>query len=74
MVDLLTAAEFNERCKALLDDPERCKCAKCSGQLFAGYGLAGGGGIGPYLLCLDCGDIVLKGVEAGGEGECFHNE
>jgi hypothetical protein len=67
----VTIAEFVERCKALLDNPEQCKCSKCSGQLFAGHGLAGGG-MGPYVLCLDCGELVLKGIEDGGEGECFH--
>lgn len=67
----LTIAEYVERCKALLDDPEQCKCPKCSGQILALYGLAGGG-MGPYILCMDCGEIVLKGIEDGGEGEVFN--
>lgn len=68
----LTVAEFCERVKALLDEPERCKCPKCAGQLITMHGIAGGGGIGPYVMCLDCGEIVLKAVDEGGEGECFH--
>lgn len=68
----LTVPEFTERCKALLDDPVRCACEKCSGQLLAGYGLAGGGGIGPYVFCMGCGEIVLKAVEAGADGEVFN--
>lgn len=67
----LTVAEFTERCKELLDDPARCKCPKCAGQLHASYGLAGGGA-GPYIVCLGCGEIILKGIEEGGEGEVFN--
>ncbi len=68
----LTVGEFCERMKALLAEPEHCKCPKCSGQLLVGHGLAGGGGIGPYVLCLDCGEVVLKGIEEGAEGEVFN--
>jgi hypothetical protein len=57
-----TLDEFVERCKALLSDPDNCKCPKCAGQLFASYGLAGGGA-GPYVLCLGCGGIVLKAFD-----------
>lgn len=67
-----TIDEFCERCKTLLDDPGACKCPECgAGQLFASYGVAGGG-IGPYVLCLACGEIVLKAIEEGGEGEVFN--
>ncbi len=74
MTVLLTGEAFREHLKVLLNDPEQCKCPACQGQLVVRYGLAGGGGIGSYLLCLDCGDIAFKTVTAGGEGECFHNE
>ena len=68
----LTVDEFCERAKEMLTDPARCKCPKCSAtNLHASHGLAGGG-IGPYIVCLACGVIVLKGFEDGGEGECFH--
>ncbi len=68
----LTVDEFCERAKAMLKDPERCKCPRCgSRHLHASHGLAGGG-VGPYIVCLGCGEIVLKGIEDGGDGGCFH--
>ncbi len=63
--------EFAERLKRILSTPDGCKCPKCGDQLHVHYGLAGGGS-GPYVICLGCGDIVLKGVEPGGEGEVFN--
>lgn len=59
--------EFVERCKALLDDPATCKCPGCgSDSLNVSYGLAGGGA-GPYVLCLGCGDLVLKAFDEAPE-------
>lgn len=73
--ETLPVGDFYARCKALLDDPAQCKCTACpdGGQLLVQYGLAGGG-LGPYLLCMGCGAIPLKGIEPGGDGECFHHE
>ena len=34
-------------------------CEKCGGELEMGYGLAGGG-IGPYLYCLQCFHVAEK--------------
>lgn len=37
------------------------KCPKCgSDKTECGYGLAGGGGIGPYMYCESCGYIWDK--------------
>jgi len=37
------------------------KCPKCkSNNVHVGYGLAGGGGIGTYMYCEDCGHIWDK--------------
>jgi hypothetical protein len=58
----VTIDQFTEACKAMLDDPERCKCPRCPGQLTVCHGLAGGGP-GPYVLCLGCGEILLKGFD-----------
>lgn len=42
------------------DDDETCP--KCGGELFYGYGLAGGGGPGSYVMCLtdDCDHFVKE--------------
>jgi len=29
-------------------------CPKCGNETWLGYGLAGGGGIGPYVFCTIC--------------------
>lgn len=61
-----TLDEFTERCKELLADPSTCACPRCGGQLLASYGLAGGGA-GPYVLCVGCGDILLKAFDEAPE-------
>lgn len=38
------------------------KCA-CGGLYEMGYGLAGGGGIGPYMYCASCGTIAYKSTD-----------
>jgi hypothetical protein len=63
MILATTIDDFCDRIMALLDDPAACKCPRCGGQLFASHGLAGGG-VGPYLGCLRCGDILIKHVDA----------
>jgi hypothetical protein len=45
-------------------------CPICGGELSFGYGFAGGGGIGGYQFCLDCGAMISKHVEV--PGECLH--
>ena len=30
------------------------KCPECGAQMWSGYGLAGGGGIGTYFVCPEC--------------------
>lgn len=46
---------------------DEARCGVCGGELTFGYGFAGGGGIGPYAICLDCDRIVVKHVEVPGE-------
>lgn len=38
------------------------RCA-CGGNYEMGYGLAGGGGIGPYMYCGQCGAIAHKSTD-----------
>lgn len=38
-------------------------CTKCQSPLEMGYGLAGGGGIGPYMYCPSCGTVSNKSEE-----------
>lgn len=54
--------QWGERLKALLDEPDACRCRVCSGPLHASHGLAGGGS-GPQLVCSACGFVVLKYFE-----------
>lgn len=56
-------AQWGDRLKALLDEPDACRCRVCSGPLHASHGLAGGGS-GPQLTCSACGFVVLKCVRA----------
>lgn len=43
-------------------------CSVCgSAELTFGYGFAGGGGIGSYVICLGCDRIIAKHVEVPGE-------
>ena len=39
---------------------EHYQCPKCRVPTEPGYGLAGGGGIGPYMYCPSCGAITNK--------------
>ena len=40
------------------------ECPRCkSYNTEPGYGLAGGGGIGLYMYCNDCGNVYAKAVE-----------
>lgn len=59
-----------ERPKAIIEDPSKCKCPDCGGGLTVGYGFACGGGIERYVLCLGCGKVLDKKVVE--PGECFH--
>lgn len=38
-------------------------CLKCGGYLANGYGLASGGGLGPYWYCEVCGSVLWKSTE-----------
>jgi hypothetical protein len=40
-------------------------CPKCSGGMYVGYGLAGGG-MGAYAICLtdDCDDTIYKVLDS----------
>lgn len=43
-------------------------CSVCgSAELTFGYGFAGGGGIGHYVMCLGCERIIAKQVDVPGE-------
>lgn len=40
------------------------KCPRCGGtRIEPGYGLAGGGGPGPYWFCEDCASIIQKSCD-----------
>lgn len=44
------------------------RCSVCgSTELTFGYGFAGGGGIGSYVICLGCDRIIAKQVDVPGE-------
>lgn len=45
---------------------ERCSVCGCA-ELTFGYGFAGGGGIGGYVICLGCDRIIAKQVDVPGE-------
>lgn len=52
--------------------PEDALCPICGGaDLAFGFGLAGGGGIGDYTMCLDCDLIIAKHVRVPGESFLF---
>ena len=56
-----------------MSDEKEFRCPSCGSESFGfGYGLAGGGGIGAYRFCLDCGLWVDKHVDV--PGQCLHGE
>jgi len=47
---------------------EEPRCSVCgSREVTYGYGFAGGGGIGAYMICLGCDRVIAKHVEVPGE-------
>lgn len=60
----MTREAFEAWLKDHLDDPAKCHCPTCGGDITYGWGLAGGG-LGPYVVCVACGDILAKTGEPG---------
>lgn len=73
MTDILTREKFTEEVKKLLGGPPgTCVCPKCgSRHLMAMHGIAGGGGIGPYILCMNCSSVLFKCIDEDAAGECL---
>lgn len=72
MTKFLTSDEFTEEMKKLLVSPKVCVCPECGdGHLVTMHGLAGGGGIGVYILCMGCARVLFKCPDAGAAGECL---
>lgn len=73
MTELLDGDRFTEQMKKLVDNPETCVCSKCgSSNLLCMHGMAGGG-IGVYILCVNCGAIPWKCLDEGAAGACFQH-